>query len=111
MKKIFCVFYKIVNFLSVCQKADEFFKCQELSQICFLRLALWLSYCLARFACYAVFGFCKNGVANLAFALKFWKFFVVKFAVFIENVLAQSLHFLVKFDFKFHPFKRILQDF
>lgn len=24
MKKIFCVFYKIVNFLSVCQKADEF---------------------------------------------------------------------------------------
>lgn len=49
--------------------------------------------------------FCKNGVANLAFALEFWKFFVVKFAVFIENVLAQSLHFFVKFDFKFHLFK------
>ena len=102
-----------MNFLSVCQKADEFFKCQELSQICFLRLALWLSYCLARFACYAVFvsSFCKNGVANSAFTLEFWKFFVVKFAVFIENILAQSLHFLVKFDFKFHPFKRILQGF
>ncbi len=42
---------------------------------------------------------------NLAFTLEFWKFFVVKFVVFIENVLAQSLHFLVKFDFKFHLFK------
>ena len=58
-----------------------------------------------------VSSFCKNGVANLAFTLEFWKFFVVKFAVYIENVLAQSLHFFVKFDFKFHRFKRILQGF